>query len=285
MKKLLWMMLATLPTQAMANNEDPIAYKCYYCTPAEMEDVALAQGVGRHYVYDYSNLGIVGFEVERAGSNLIAKRFVAESWVEQQFKGMAALYNITSGTMHAGFAGVTLLAPGTEHGRSMRFLWGHHLSALHPDHLAARETVHRFLSNAPTLSFLNTSDSDGKLLRFAHTLETGDSIIARMNFGPYPNSSGHGLIARFYFDHASRKWVYLDAEDKDHPIQQSRIDFAPAEGITRFRYDDTPSPYAVTVFDRARWASVPVHGKLPTYGNVRFRCERNADDIQCYVEQ
>lgn len=55
MKKLFWMMLAALPMQAIANEEDPIAYKCYYCTPAEMKDVALAQGVGRHYVYDYSD--------------------------------------------------------------------------------------------------------------------------------------------------------------------------------------------------------------------------------------
>ena len=123
MKKLLWMMLAALPIQAVANEDDPIAYKCYYCTPAEMEDVALAQGVGRHYVYDAGNLNIMGFNVESAGNSLIATSFTAEDWVERQFKGMMGLYSGYDGSMEAYIENVDLLAPGSDHGRTNQRLW------------------------------------------------------------------------------------------------------------------------------------------------------------------
>ncbi len=283
MKKLFWMMLAALPMQAIANEEDPIAYKCYYCTPAEMEDVALAQGVGRHYVYDYASRSIMGFEIAQAGNNLIANPFTAESWVQRQFKGMVALYQLIDGSMRAEFNYVAILAPGTEHGRSPRILWGHHLSALHPDHATARETVHRFLESSPELSFLDTSDSDGKLLRLAHTVDMDNTMIAHLSFGAHPGFDD-GLLARFLFDHATRRWEYLDAQDRDHPIQQTRDDFAPAEGITRFNYQRTYSVYTSTFIDRARWASIPVHGEVPSSGLKKVRCERNTDDIQCYIE-
>ena len=285
MKKLFWMMLAALPMQAMAKENDPIAYKCYYCTPAEMEDVALAQGVGRHYVYDASKPHIAGFDVVTVGGKLTAQSFEAEAWIQRQFRGMIGIYHLTDGTMKAWVKGVALSAPGTEHGRTPRLLWGHHLSSLHPDHIAARETVHRFLSETPQLRFLDTSDSGGRLLMFAHMLENDDPIIANLNFGPYPEFDGDGLLARFFFDHATRRWNYIDAEDRDHPIQEGRDDFAPAEGITQFDYRYTYSQYRNAFIDRARWASIPVHGELPNHGIQKVRCERKADDIQCYIEK
>jgi len=277
-------MLAGLPMQAVANDQDPIAYKCYYCTPAEMEDVALAQGVGRHYVYDASKPRIEGFDVASVGGELTALSFEAEPWVQRQFRGMIGLYRLTDGTMAAWLKGVGLSAPGTEHGRTPRLLWGHHLSSLHPDHVAARETVHRFLTEAPQLRFLDTSDSGGRLLMFAHMVEKESPIIATLNFGPYPEFDGDGLLARFFFNHATRRWNYIDAEDRDHPIQESREDFAPVEGITRFEYTYTYSQYTSTFIDRARWASIPVHGEQPPYSKPKFRCERKTDDIQCYFE-
>ncbi len=281
MKKLFWMMLAALPLQAMANEDDPIAYKCYYCTPAEMEDVALAQGVGRHYVYDYSDLRIAGFEVSRAGNNLVATSFVAEEWVQQQFIGFMALLDPSSGIKYVQFGDVELLAPGTDHGRVTQLLWGHHLSALHPDHGKARETVHRFLMSRRELQFLDTTLSNGRLLKFEHELASPSPIVASLAIGKY-GVWGYTFNSKFQFDRESRRWHHA-ASSASGPIQQTRMDFAPTDGIHRFVISDHVNILGNAFIERAKWASIPVHGELPRW-RAEFRCERKADDIQCYIE-
>lgn len=134
MKKMLWLLLAAMPMQAVANEEDPIAYKCYYCTPDEMEDVALAQGVGRHYVYDAQKLSIAGYEVTMADGILYADTFKTEDWVRNQFLGMMKLYSGSNGEMWTVIDDIRLLAPGTEHGKAYSYLWGQNLSSLNPTH-------------------------------------------------------------------------------------------------------------------------------------------------------
>lgn len=281
MKKMLWLLLAAMPMQAVANDEDPIAYKCYYCTPDEMEEVALAQGVGRHYVYDAQNLSIFGYNVVRTGQLLVAESFAAEDWVESQFLGMMALYSGYSGDMKASIQDVRLLAPGTEHGRRHSYLWGHHLSSLNPHHATAREYVHRFLATLPRLQFLNTSTSSGKLLRFEYMLDDARPILAELSF--FSRDDGR---ANFNFDHDARRWVYQNAESYSFQgnIQEKRDDFAPIEGEKWFHFSRSQRELAEAFIERALWAHIPVHGTLPDTGDLRFVCRRAGDDIQCYVD-
>lgn len=279
MKKLLWMLLAALPMQAMANEEDPIAYKCYYCTPDEMEDVALAQGVGRHYVYDAENLIIVGFDVAAPSGNLIASPFEAEDWVKTQFKGMMGIYNPSDGSMKAWITKVALLAPDSDHGRKNQRLWGHHLTALNPVHDRAREVVRRFLKASPELAFLDTTTSEGKLLRFKYMMDDESRpIIVTLHF----DTTDPGF-ARFFFDHSTREWHFLDAKDR-YPIQQDWSDFGPQQGNNYFNYASLRDELSEAFVKRAMWASVPVHGSIPEHKDVQFRCERKVDDIQCHIE-
>ena len=282
MKKLLWMMLATLPTQAMANNEDPIAYKCYYCTPAEMEDVALAQGVGRHYVYDAQKFSIMGFEVISSDGALTATQFPTESWVRMQIGGMLEYFNNSTGEMKIPVSS-HLYAPDTEHARFNRYIWGHHLSELNPRHKAVRETLHRYLTDHNRMRFLDTSISGGRLIRFEYMVDGNSPIIAEVSH----IDKNYGT-SQFYFDHDSRRWRYVDSTHRVHhsdvAIEESRDDFAPNEGTTRHDYGNGSIEIAQAFLERAQWASIPVHGTLPTTGDAKIRCERKADDIQCYID-
>lgn len=283
MKKMLWLLLAAMPMQAVANEEDPIAYKCYYCTPDEMEDVALAQGVGRHYVYDAQKLTIVGYDVAELDGLLKAESFTAESWLQNQFLGMMNLYSPDHGQMEIFIGDVALLAPNTEHGRSSRYIWPQYLTALNPLHKEARKTVHRYLADHKDLNFLDTSVSGGKLLKF-HYAQIGDRpITAWLGFR-------HGEVgsAVYHFDHDSRSWNYQKSylrEDRSlQPLQESREDFAPTEGRTTFQYRGSESALIQAFMDRAGWAGVPVHGQLPSSGDVRFNCERAVTDIYCMIQ-
>lgn len=284
MKKMLWLLLAAMPMQTLASEEDPIAYKCYYCTPDEMEDVALAQGVGRHYVYDAQKLTILGFNVDTQNGLLVASSFEPEGWVKTQFLGMMSLYSTHDGEMVALVGPVALLAPGTEHGRSSRYLWGQDLTALNHHHAKARESVRRYVTEHPDVAFLDTSMSDGKLLRFEYMLDGTRPIIASMSFAGQRES-----IAKYYFDHAARLWHYLGSylpQNYSHrAIQESWDDFAPTQGTTTFDYRYPESAWTKAFVERATWAGIPVHGDLPSYKDTRFSCLRAADDIQCYIKQ
>ena len=282
MKKLFLMMLAALPMQAMANEDDPIAYKCYYCTPAEMEDVALAQGVGRHYVYDAKKWTIFGYDVLSVGGELKATQFPAESWVQTQFQGMLGIFNNSTGEMVIRVDSY-LYAPDTEHGRFNRYIWGHHLSSLNPQHERVREILQRFLRDHEHMTFLDTSSSGGRLLRFNYMVPGDRPILAKVDY----IGSDYGA-SDFYFDHASRQWRYLSSHARAYYstplIQESRDDFAREQGKTVHRYENGQRTLASAFVERARWASIPVHGQMPTSGNVSIRCERSGEDIQCYIE-
>ena len=282
MKKVLWLLLAAMPMQAVANDEDPIAYKCYYCTPDEMEDVALAQGVGRHYVYDAQKLTIVGYDVDLRDGALKAESFVAEGWLQTQFLGMMSLYDPRDGEMRHFISDVALFAPNTEHGRRYRHLWGQDLTALNPHHTQARESVRRYLSEHSELSFLDTTKSGGRLLKFHYAVNGDRPIVASMNFRGNESSYSY-----YYFDHDARRWSYLHSSLPQgyslNPIQERRLDFAPSEGDTIFDYRAGDSPWTEAFIERATWAKIPVHGQLPIYQAVRFTCKRAADDIQCYI--
>jgi len=282
MKKMLWLLLAAMPIQAVANEEDPIAYKCYYCTPDEMEEVALAQGVGRHYVYDAERLNIVGYTVSVQDGHLMAHAFAAESWVKSQFLGMMALYDPSSGEMFTGILDVALLAPGSEHGRNSRYLWAQDLTSLNPRHHEARKTIRRFLGDQQNLNFLDTSVSGGKLLRFQYMLERKHTITAILFF------SGRNSSATYEFDHGSRQWRhaagYAPQQGGERRVQENREDFAPIEGTNSFAFHSDQKPYAEAFIERAAWAGIPVHGQLPTYGRMSFTCKRAANDIQCYID-
>lgn len=283
MKKLLWALLAALPMQAAANDGDPIAYKCYYCTPAEMEDVALAQGVGQHYVYDAQKRVIRGYNVLFQGGVLNAQPFEPEQWLKAQFLGMMSLYSPQSGEMFAFLETVSLLAPGTEHGRSGSYMWGQDLTALNPHHGAARETIRRYLNEHPDLAFLDMSASGGKLLMFEYMLGENRPITAYMNF-PGTNYSP----TRFHYDHADRRWHYdwnmLPQGGLDELVQETREDFAPSDGDNHFEYRKREHRYYTAFVERAKWAGIPVHGIIPPYADFRFTCTRVADDIQCHVK-
>ncbi|AOA73096.1 hypothetical protein [Stenotrophomonas rhizophila] len=280
MKKMLWLLLAAMPMQAVANEEDPIAYKCYYCTPDEMEEVALAQGVGKHYLYDASKMTITGHDVRLVDGTLKADSFTAEDWVKTQFLGMMKLYDGYTGDMSARIEDVSLFAPGTEHGRGYSYLWGHHLSSLNPTNPIAREYVYRYLAEHPDLKFLDTSTSGGKLLRFEYMLGGEHPITAQLQF-----IYRKGLHTLVYFDHKSRQWQYLGTESPYQPsIQDRREDFAPSDGDWTFRYSRTDNDLAQAFIERALWAKIPVHGQLPIFDPVQFTCKRAADDIQCYIE-
>lgn len=282
MKKMLWLLLAAMPMQAVANEDDPIAYKCYYCTPDEMEEVALAQGVGRHYVYDAQRLTIVGFDVFLRDEALKAESFVAESWLQNQFLGMMSLYDPRDGELEAMISDVALLAPNTEHGRSSRYIWPQDLTALNPHHKQARETVRRYLVDHKELSFLDTSVSGGKLLKF-HYAQAGDRpIVAWMSFR---HRDGNAI---YHFDHDTRRWQYqkshLPVSNSFQPVQETREDFAPNEGVEAFHYLSYQSELIRAFVDRAGWADVPIHGQLPSYGSVQFKCERAVNDIHCTIK-
>lgn len=280
MKKMLWLLLAAMPMQAVANEEDPIAYKCYYCTPDEMEDVALAQGVGRHYVYDAQNLSIAGYEVKMADGALHAVSFEAEGWVKNQFLGMMNLYSGSNGEMSIYLHRVELLAPGTEHGKGYSYLWGHHLSSLNPTHLTARQYVFRYLAEHPDLRFLDTSMTSGKLLKFQYMLEGSHPIKAFLWFVNREES-----YAELHFDHASRQWHYLGTQSAlGDSIQESREDFAPTDGHWTYQYHWTDRVLAQAFIERATWANIPVHGQLPVYDPAKFTCKRAGEDIQCHID-
>ncbi|HDS0924822.1 TPA: hypothetical protein QDZ10_003316 [Stenotrophomonas maltophilia] len=284
MKKMLWLLLAAMPMQAVASEEDPIAYKCYYCTPDEMEEVALAQGVGRHYVYDAEKLTIVGFDVFLRDEVLKAESFVAESWVQNQFLGMMSLYDPHSGEMRLYIRDVGLLAPNTEHGRRSRYIWGQDITALNPHHAQARESVRRYLTEHTELSFLDTSNSSGKLLKFHYAMNGDRPIVVAMTFKGNSDINSHTY---YYFNHDGRRWTYLYSnlpQGYSHErIQEDRLDFAPSEGDTIFDYRTGNGFWAEAFIERATWANIPVHGQLPVRESVRFTCKRATDDIQCYI--
>ncbi|MFL9583958.1 hypothetical protein [Stenotrophomonas sp. AB1(2024)] len=280
MRRLLWLLLAALPMTATAQADDPIAYKCYYCTPAEMEDVALLQGVGQHYVYDVSGLHIVGFNVALQGGILVADPFPAEEWVKKQFIGFVQLYGHHLGGRSleplGSFEEVYLYAPGSDHARVSQYLSSEHFSALHPDHRAARQTVARFLASHPVLGFLDTEASGGRLLRLELNKDGDRPPIATTGF-----SGRH--FARFFYDYSARRWEYLAAHDGLYGVQEKADDFVVDGQPTTFNYRWLDSGERDAFMKRAARAGVSMIGTPVLYKDAMFLCERAEEGVRCTV--
>ncbi len=105
-----------LPLEAQGRLPDPIAYSCYFCTEEEMEQVAIDQGAGEHYVYDareewdsYRGEGIFGYIVTFDGGTATATRFTPESWVREQYGNMLRRYSFADGTTVYSISNVRLI--------------------------------------------------------------------------------------------------------------------------------------------------------------------------------
>jgi hypothetical protein len=280
MRRLLWLLLAALPMPATAQADDPIAYKCYYCTPAEMEEVALLQGVGKHYVYDVSRPHIEGFNVALQGGRLVADPFPPEAWTKKQFIGLVQLYGHDLGGSslepQGSFERVYLYAPGSDHARASPYLSSGHFSALHPDHRAARQTVARFLASHPVLGFLDTEASGGRLLRLELNKEGDRPPIATTGF-----SGRH--FARFFYDYSARRWEYLAAYDGLYWVQEKADDFVIEGQPTTFKYRWLESGQRDAFIDRAASAGVVMVGTPVLHNDATIFCERVEEGVRCTV--
>lgn len=280
MNKWLWLLLAASPMTALAQGDDPIAYKCYYCTPEEKEDVALLQGVGQHYVYDVATLHIVRVEVSLRGGRLVAETFPAEDWVRKQFVGLVQLHGhhlIGSNLEPLGyFERVYLYAPGSDHARSGTYLSSKHFSALHADHGEARRIGARYLEARPVFGFLDMVASGGRLLRLELNKDGDRPPVAVLGFAG-------GDLARFYFEYATRRWEYLEANDGTYPVQESVDDFVIDGQATTFKYRWLDSSQRDAFMERAAHAGVAMVGTLVRHNDTTFICDRVEDRVECTI--
>lgn len=282
-RALLLLSLLLLPWSptAGAREGDPVAYKCYYCTPEEREASALAMGVGEHYIYDARiRDGIFGYRVTTGAHGLVAEAFEPAYWLRTQYSEMMKVYKPDEDVFRAEIGTVSLYPPGSSHGRSDQRLWGYHLSTLHPQHAIARETVRRMLDGLAMLRFLEAdTEGGGRILRFWFQLDDSNPLTIRLNFiHTYLGS------ADFYFDHDQRRWEYLDSRDFYNTLQETQADFLGPTGQRTFNYPYTYSQLQPYFVQRANWAGITVQGELPVRDNVQFVCDEGAGTPVCHVQ-
>ncbi len=262
--------------------DDPIAYTCYYCTPAEMEHVALQQGAGEHYVYDAARVDITGFTVTAQGNQLRAVSFTPAAWITTQFEALLAAYDTDRDeTIHV-FSDTYLHAPGSAHGRSMTVLWGHHLGGLNPDRETGREIVRRHLSDQPGLAYLSADVQEGRVLRF--WFERGDAkpLLARLYFTSKPGFLRSLGSATFYFDRGTRRWEYLASEGRQGQIPDSADDVVGPSGFQSYSFGSPSSEHELTAFVQwLDWAGIPVTGDVTPGSSVTFTCRKTNGHIAC----
>ncbi|MEG2803079.1 hypothetical protein [Stenotrophomonas sp.] len=269
------MLLLLAPPLAAAQADDPVAHACYFCTAPEMQQVAVGLGEGTHYVYDFDALSIDGYTVSAASGQRVATRFEAEDWVKRQFLSLAEHYMPSAGVVKY-FERVRLYAPGSDHGmRTLeeQYILGHHLSALHPRHAQARETVVRYLQRHGNFGFLDTRDSGGRLLQLQVMRERGYPVMALLAL-----NDGNGNSARFHFDYLHRQWAFADATEpgQSGSVQNTAEDFLPGQVASMsYHFSWLNRWFADAFVDRARWAGIEVLGEAPTQtGNVTVLCQR-----------
>lgn len=295
MKKPSWcgvlslLFLAALSAEAdAAGVADPIAYSCYFCSDDEMRQIAIAQGEGVHYVYDFDNGYITGYTVETATGVPIATRFDAEAWVQHQFASLARHYKAGKGVFTYRYR-LDLYAPGSDHGMRAsdgQFIKGHHLSALHPQNAEALRTMVRYLERNGDFAFLDTSDSGGRLLQLDVIRTQGYPVAAVLGLG-----SSDSTEAVFHFDYASHSWVFVEAYDIlfDTLIQHVAGDFVRSRQPYRNVYYDYGRDrrwFADAFVERAGWAGVPIIGTMPPPGNVAvsFICSDETGAPVCTIK-
>lgn len=276
MKKLLWLALAAAPVQATEVPEDPIAWRCYMCTPQEREAIAISKGVGEHLVYNASAYEVIyAYRVTEQSGVLVAEAYTPPTWITSQYREMMRLYTTLRGEFVDQWGTISLESPVPGDGD----MWGHHTSALHPQYLEARERAMRVIRNAIRFRFLRADAEHGRVLRFEAQLNGEAPLISRLNMG----TSQNGYIEHV-FDHDSKQWVYLEAGDQYNVMQNSAEDFlAPDGGPRRFYYNYTYPALQRAFVQRAEWAGVKVFGELPSRQNVYFNCSRRGDEIHCQI--
>jgi hypothetical protein len=269
---------------------DPIAYSCYFCTDEEMEQVAIDQGEGQHYVYDanrnptfYGSDGIFGYVVRIETGIATAARFEPEPWLKQQYSSImrASWSNPALAPIHT-ISNVTLLAPDSHHGRSATspYLWGHHTSALNPLHPRARETLRRWIAENVDLPYLRADTEHGRVLQFAFQTGGRNPTLLRL----YMPHNGLGHID-FYLDRANRRWEYLGARN-GVGIEESAGDFVGPTGLRQFEYSSTNNHEKVMAafLERAQWAGVTVIGQFSARLWNYVDCEEKAGVPVCTIK-
>lgn len=98
-----------------------------------MEQVAIDQGVGEHYIYDANQLhsrdrGIFGHAASQQAGALGASRFEPAPWLKPQYISLIHASSYSPGGVPMYTVRNVKLAPDYHHGRSVisRLLWGHH---------------------------------------------------------------------------------------------------------------------------------------------------------------
>lgn len=273
------LMLAGVPAQGNERPPDPIAWKCYMCTPEERMDIALGKGPGEHYVYTggTSTANIYGYRVTPQAGQLVAEYFEPVYWIKEQYRTMMFAFDKDRGQFVKEYDTVNLYPPESPHARSDSRLWGHHVSALNPVSAEAREIARRSVE-ARMRSLLQADPEHGRFLRFEFQLDGSAPLIVRLNM------FSHLGYVEYFLDHDSRTWHYLRSGDGNNLIQESPDDFVAEDGGPKtFRYpaiNRELHPYFVT---RARWAGADIVGHLPTQSAVQFDCSRFDGRLQCYI--
>jgi len=177
-----------------------------------MEEVAIDQGVGEHYIYDANQLhsrdrGIFGHAASQQAGALGASRFEPAPWLKPQYISLIHASSYSPGGVPMYTVRNVTLAPDYHHGRSVisRLLWGHHTCALNPLHPRAREVMLRWIAANVDLPDLRADTQHGRVLQFA--FQRGGSHPTRLRLN-IDNAHGH---IDFYMDRATRRWEYLGA--------------------------------------------------------------------------
>lgn len=268
---------------------DPIAYSCYFCTDDEMEQVAIDQGVGEHYVYDANRdmpyfdrgEGIFGYTVSLQGGVMRAERFEPERWlVTQYLRIIVASLRRPGGPAHS-IRKVNLLAPDSNHGRSgvSEYLWGHHTSVLNPLHVRARETLRRWMEENVDLAYMRADVEHGRVLQFS--FQAGGMNPTTLSLSIDGNAGG-GSIS-YYMDRATRRWVYLGAEAW-HAIEESAEDFSGPTGQRQFTFRSEDRLHAAAFLQRAQWAGVPVQGAISMGQANHVDCTNASGSPVCTIK-
>jgi hypothetical protein len=274
------LMLAAVPALGNERPPDPIAWKCYMCTPEERMDIALSKGPGEHYVYTggTSDSSIYGYRVTLQAGQLVAENFDPVYWIKNQYRTMMFAFDNDRGLFVKEFGTVNLYPPESPHARSDSRLWGHHVSALNPVSAEAREIARRSVE-ARMRSLLQADPEHGRFLRFEFQLDGSAPLIVRLNI----IFSQLGYV-EYFLDHDTRTWHYLESGDQYHKIQESPDDFVAADGGPKtFRYPSSNRELQSYFVTRARWAGANIVGHLPTQTAVQFDCSRFDGKLQCYI--
>lgn len=277
-----------LSAPAQTRLPDPIAYSCYFCTDEEMEQVAIDQGAGEHYVYDVNRdpsftgrSGIHGYRVSLEGSGASVVRFEPDAWLMRQYAALMRAYSPSQGAPVHKVGNVSLLPPDSHHGRASGpvYLWGHHTSALNPLHTRARETVERWIAANVDLDHLRADAEHGRVLQFWFQKGGMNPTLLRL----MPPGGGHGYID-YAMDRATRRWTYHGAYSW-WPVEERQDDFVGPLGHRQFEATRIQAMQMDAFVQRARWAGVVLHGQFNPLLTNYVDCRIEGGAPTCTIAQ